>query len=235
MINKGSTTSIRDCKEHCPHHLCPVEGGDHGACVEQHRHCPLCRGRHWRQDCPRFTQTICPVQTCRVVGCKEHCGACGGNYLAEIFKLCPAEWEADNLKPLWSSRMEEIIASWHAHLHRNQWTREEVTDAKDIKSDAWCQLRCKEHPQTVVSAESLKDVRATAWKTAVFHLQDSYENGGLDKALTILAMPECRSCQASAYLSGHGDFDKCEPVLTDWGKRFVDRFPHPFEKTPDAP
>lgn len=94
--NKDSITVIKDCRRHCPYHLCEIKDViAHAECVDNHRHCPQCRGRHWHQDCPGLLETICPVQSCRAFNCELHCKSCGGPTARQLQSLCPAEWWVD--------------------------------------------------------------------------------------------------------------------------------------------
>jgi hypothetical protein len=162
--DKASTTEIQDCKKHCQLHRCVVEKTiDHERCLEGHEKCPSCQGRHWYQDCLGFLMNVCPMQSCRITPCAEHCRECGGPVdWNQVIGLCPKEWEANS--EVWKPRINGLFRKWHTHLqHAKQWTRLDVPDG-DIKKDAWCKLRCRSTTHHYeVTADELSKLRATAW------------------------------------------------------------------------
>lgn len=234
ISDKGSSKAIKDCSDHCQYHVCLIENKSHHVmCVDGHGECPQCQKRHWHQDCPEWLATVCAMQDCRTVDCKQHCSFCGGPRMAVIWAKCPSAWKTNDEN---SNRRKHIIRGlvdrWHLHLEQNQWTRQEVTDG-DICKDAWCQLRCKKHNDHLVTADSLWNLRLNAWRKAVTFLQQNAE-GSLIEAALVLAVPECQQCFALSYTGWNvEDFQaRNTGEVTEWGKEFLSEFPVAREEAP---
>lgn len=219
MEDKDSNTKLKDCKEHCSIHLCPIDDGGldhHVECLEwSTKRCGICMEPHWLQDCTKFLANICPVQSCRKRDCKSHCNACGCSM--DILKLpCPQEWK--NNSEMWERLVSDLFADWHAFLHGFQWIRRECPDA-GIKQGMWAMLQCKTHGDVMVKADALATLRRNAWNEAVEYNRQDYDELSIKKALRVLTAPECKKCFEMMYIEGTADYDlRTSGVLTAWGK-----------------
>lgn len=204
VLNKDSSTAIKDCTIHCPVHI-TMDGTNHSRCKQMARICNACQGKHWFQDCIEFLGRICPF--CRKVDCGYHCSKCDApslDYLnTQIFQDKPEEWAA---------HIEEVYNTWHIFLDRWQWDKI-VFPESDMKTSPWAMLRCKRHSNVRVDINDLQVRRQNIWK-GVVELVKSF--GGFKEALLpimrLVTIPECRDCFNSHYIpEPAADFDSQTP------------------------
>lgn len=189
--NWDSTTVLKDCNKHCQFHMCSVgPGSEHSRCIEEHKDCPLCHGRHWHQDCPQWLRTLCLRQDCLTIECKFHCHMCGGSNIDEIISLLPKN---DNL--FYKQHVEALVRTWHEFLDTWQWQRVPAPmAAANVKSSPWSLLRCKRHGSITVDACTLNKKRADTWKMVVDCVRGGFTEETVSKAERLLQVPECQAC-----------------------------------------
>lgn len=191
--NRDSTTAIKDCKKHCQLHMCHTQDGQdqgHSRCVKEHNKCPLCYGRHWHQDCPKWLGTLCLRQDCLGTKCNIHCHTCGGYNIEEIMSLLPKN---DNL--FYKQHVQALVRTWHEFLDDWQWERVQApTAAACIELSPWSVLRCRRHENVTADACTLEKKRAHTWKMVVDCVRGEFTEETVSKAERLLQIPECRDC-----------------------------------------
>lgn len=180
-------TELKDCKKHCPLHMCLTsDGRDHSWCAAEHKACPSCKERHWRQDCPTWLSEICVRQDCLELKCKTHCALCGGLNIDGIMSFFPKN---DNVA--YKQKVEGLVRTWHRYLHNCQWQRE--SDTYQIFS-SWNVLRCPRHNMSPADAHALEEARASTWKKVVNCVRGGFTKETVAEAERLLKIPECKEC-----------------------------------------
>lgn len=187
--DRDSDTDLKACKRHCPLQLCLIEDEQtHLWCARDHVACPLCWGRHWHQDCPKWLGTLCLRQDCLATGCNAHCHMCGGFSVEEIMSYFP---ENDNVA--YRQHVQALVRKWHHYLDNYQCKRIGVPDA-DIKHSSWSILRCKRHFFVTADACSLEKKRVDTWKKVVDCVRGGFTEETISEAARLLRVPECSVC-----------------------------------------
>lgn len=187
--DRDSNTILKDCKKHCPLQLSLIEDErTHLWCARDHVACPLCWGRHWHQDCPKWLGTLCLRQDCLSPGCNAHCHMCGGSNLDEIMSYFPRN---DNVA--YRQHVQGLVRTWHWYLDKYQWTRIAAPGA-DIKHSSWSVLRCKRHLFVTADACSLEKKRVDTWKKVVDCVRGGFTEETISEAARLLQVPECSVC-----------------------------------------
>lgn len=208
MTDPDSTTTLKDCKRHCPFHLCRLDDGnmeeDHSQCMRDHKACPTCKERHWHQDCPQWLGTLCVRQDCLATQCNIHCRICGGQNIDEIMAFFP-----NNDNVAYRQQVQSLVQTWHRYLHSSQWERISVPD---IKRYSWSAVRCRYyHGRFLDDERTLEQLRAATWKAVAECVLGGFTEETITEAERLLKLPECRACFDWRYEAGTGDFDARTP------------------------
>lgn len=212
IVEKNSNTELKDCKKHCPLHLCLTpDGQDHSRCVSCYEACPLCKGRHWHQDCPRWLETLCVRQDCLTRQCNAHCHVCGGltiDGITTLFAMNDNVAYRQQVHPL----VQALVWKWHNFLDNWQWERISASDA-DTQHSPWSVLRCKRHADVTADARILGRSRAGTWEKVVNCVRGGFTKGAVSEAVKLLQVPECGVCfeQHTHEEAGTGKFEKHYP------------------------
>ncbi|POS70115.1 hypothetical protein DHEL01_v211491 [Diaporthe helianthi] len=85
---------------------------------------------------------------------------------------------------------------------------------------------CAEARQPKACVDSLVRVRNIAWVSAIRYMDSGYHEGGLERAVQVLAMPECMWCYNAAYEPGTGQvFEDRKPGnLNEFGRELIAKF-----------
>lgn len=187
--NRDSNTKIKDCKKHCPLHLSLIDDERfHATCAQDHEFCPLCRGRHWHQDCPQWLKTLCLRRDCLSTNCNAHCHVCGGSNIDQIMSYFPKN---DNVA--YRQHVQGLVRTWHQYLDNSQWERVSFSNA-DIKQSTWSMLRCKHHACVTATVCSREEERVDTWKKVVNCVRGGFTDQTISKAVRLLQVPECPVC-----------------------------------------
>lgn len=213
--DRNSNSQLKDCKKHCPLHMCLIsDGRDHSGCADDHKACPSCSQRHWHQDCPQWLGTLCVRQDCLATQCNSHCRLCGGQNIDEIMSFFP-----NNDNVAYRQQVQSLVQTWHQYLDNNQWKRIPAPDA-DIKQSTWSTLRCRcrfRHDQVTADARTLEQVRVATWKAVANCVRGGFTEKAVTEAESLLKMTECRVCFGSKYRAGTADFDTRTPGVVVFG------------------
>lgn len=211
--DRNSNTQLKDCKKHCPLHMCLTsDGWNHSGCFDNHKACPTCNQRHWYQDCPQWLGTLCVRQDCLAKQCNAHCRMCGGQNIDEIMSFF-----ANNDNVAYRQQVQSLVQTWHQYLDNSQWERISVPNA-DIKYSTWSALRCKRlHGRVKADARTLEQLRVATWKAVANCVRGGFTEETITEAERLLRIPECRACFDQKYEAGTADFDTRTPGIENFG------------------
>lgn len=187
MFDGDLNTELKDCKKHCPLHMCLTsDGRDHSWCAAEHKACPSCKERHWRQDCPKWLGDMCVRQDCLEMECKTHCAVCGGLGVDGIISL----FQKNNVS--YKQKVQSLVQTWHRYLDNTEWERDSITHTEYA---SWSVLRCRRHYVFTADAHTLEQARVGTWKKVVNCVRGGFTEGTIAEAERLLKAPECQKCR----------------------------------------